>query len=291
MLKQRRVWLGVVGCVGALLLSGCLALSEAGQGIAQARDDRRATRYPVPTGTPRLVATPTLAPPSSPTPPSLLDLLQSNPDLSTARQLFEAVKLPLALTDGEQYTFFIPTNAAFAALPEGALSALRNNPTALQRLLLYHIAPGALSASALYAPAVLTTASGEALPVQVRDGVLRIKNAGLVAGDLALRYGVAHTLDAVLLPPAPVRTPAIDASGVATFRGSYLTVVGSAEPGATIVLEANGERFGASLADDQGRWVIPNTISPGAYTLLAYALDATGIPLAVSAPVQLNVLP
>lgn len=291
MQRQHRVWLGVVGCLGVLLLSSCLALSEAGQGIAQARDDRRITRYPVPTSTPRRLPTPMLSAPASPTPPSLLELLQSDPDLSTARQLFEAVKLPLALTDGAQYTFFIPTNTAFNALPEGALSALRSNPTALQRLLLYHITPGALSVSALYNPAVLTTASGEALPVQVRDGALRIKNAGLVTGDLALRYGVAHTLDAVLLPPAPVQTPAIDASGAATFRGSYLTVVGSAEPGATIILEANGERFGATLADSQGRWVIPNTISPGAYTLLAYVLDATGIPLAVSAPVQLNVQP
>jgi uncharacterized surface protein with fasciclin (FAS1) repeats len=259
--------------------------------MAQARDDRRATRYPLPTSTPRLLPTPTPAPPAAPSPPSLLDVLRVNPDLSTARQLFEAVKLPPALTDGEQYTFFIPTDAAFNALPDGALSALRNNPTALQRLLLYHIVPGALGMGALSNPAVLTTASGEALPVQVRDGALRIKNAGLVAGDVVLRNGVAHTLDGVLLPPAPVQTPAIDASGAATFRGSYLTVVGSAEPGATIILEANGERFGATLADSQGHWVIPNTISPGAYTLLAYALDATGIPLAVSAPVQLNVLP
>lgn len=282
-------WLGMIACCGWLVLTGCGALREAGQSMSQARDAGRATRSaPAPTLRPLPTPRPTPAP--SPMPPALLAWLPTMPSLSTARQILEAANLPITSSD-ERVTFFVPTDAAFAALPQGALRALRNNPAALHKLLLTHIAPGARTAADLRGLATLSMVNGESLPVQWHDGQLRLKNARIVAANFVLRNGVAHVLDAVVLPSTSIKTPVIDASGAATFRGTYLTVVGSAEPGMPLALLANNQRFGVTLVDQQGHWVIPNTIAPGQYTLLAYTLDATGIPLVVSTPVSLTVQP
>jgi uncharacterized surface protein with fasciclin (FAS1) repeats len=110
---------------------------------------------------------------------------------------------------------FAPTNAAFAALPEGTLPMLLEpkNRGQLSRVLTYHVVPGRYDAATLMeairkgeGTASLETASGETLWIMLngdRNVLVRDANGG-VAGistyDVAQSNGVIHVVDEVLRP-------------------------------------------------------------------------------------------
>jgi transforming growth factor-beta-induced protein len=59
----------------------------------------------------------------------------------------QAAGLEDALRAPGPFTIFAPTDAAFAALPDGALEALLKDPDALAEVLTYHVVPGRVFAS------------------------------------------------------------------------------------------------------------------------------------------------
>jgi hypothetical protein len=115
------------------------------------------------------------------------------------------------LTTGGPFLMYVPTDEAFAALPEGRLDALMADPEALAELLRYHIVegyspPGSLS-GVVYGTVdrSLTNMMGADLRLFVFDGTLYIN--GIAQGGLQ-RYQVANgtfvrPVTTVLLPPAP----------------------------------------------------------------------------------------
>ena len=107
--------------------------------------------------------------------------------------------------------------------------------------------------------------------------------------DKEAANGVIHALDRVILPPSDATKPTIDSSGVATFAGTDLTVVGAADTGVNIIVEMNGERFGTTQTAWDGEFRIQGEITPGTYEILAWAFDLDDVLLGVSEPVILTV--
>jgi uncharacterized surface protein with fasciclin (FAS1) repeats len=113
------------------------------------------------------------------------------------------------------FTVFAPTNAAFAALPEGTVPTLleAKNKRQLTRVLTYHVVPGRYDVAALMkaiekgdGKASLKTAGGETLWVMMngdRNVVVRDAKGGVAnisTYDVTQSNGIIHVVDKVLLP-------------------------------------------------------------------------------------------
>ncbi len=104
------------------------------------------------------------------------------------------------------FTLYAPTDAAFAALPDGVLDSLLlpQNQQALIDVLLYHVVPDAVSIADAAAMESDTTLSGPDILIDTLDAELYINNARVLDGDNVASNGIIHTIDQVLLPPADI---------------------------------------------------------------------------------------
>ena len=167
---------------------------------------------------------------------------------STLGMALEATGLDQTLAAEGAFTVFAPTDEAFAALPEGALDALLDDPAALTDLLEYHVLTETVSASDLVAAGagfrttlqespLAVTLSGENNDEVSLNGVATVTDADLEADN-----GVVHGIDAVLMPPqttfaAPLaganQVPPVESTATgevtATLDGTMLDITGSYE--------------------------------------------------------------
>ena len=98
---------------------------------------------------------------------------------------------------------FAPTNAAFAALPAGALDSLLlpENKDQLTAILTYHVVPGMVMAADLPATATdVATVNGAMVSVVAAPEGATVNGAKITAADVAASNGVIHVIDTVLLP-------------------------------------------------------------------------------------------
>jgi uncharacterized surface protein with fasciclin (FAS1) repeats len=102
------------------------------------------------------------------------------------------------------FTVFAPTDDAFAALPEGTVEGLLEDPQgALTDVLLYHVVDGAVKAETVVTLESAKTASGENVAITVNDdGVFLNDNVQVIITDIEASNGVIHVIDGVLLPSA-----------------------------------------------------------------------------------------
>jgi uncharacterized surface protein with fasciclin (FAS1) repeats len=127
---------------------------------------------------------------------SVVEIVSSDPQLSTLASVVVATGLVEVLEQRGSYTIFAPTNDAFAAVPESILQALLADPDALLGVLEYHIVPGALVAANVVQGSAATTLFGEDVTF---DGAT-ISGANIIATDLMATNGVVHFIDSVILP-------------------------------------------------------------------------------------------
>jgi uncharacterized surface protein with fasciclin (FAS1) repeats len=137
----------------------------------------------------------------------IVALASGNQDLSTLVSAVQAADLVATLQGEGPFTVFAPTNAAFAALPEGTLDTLLQpeNKDQLSGILTYHVVAGDITSDKLTDGQVVETVNGEKLTVNVRDGKVTITDAKggtatVVTADVDASNGVVHVIDAVLLP-------------------------------------------------------------------------------------------
>ena len=145
----------------------------------------------------------------------IVDNAVNSADHTTLVAAVKAAGLVETLKGSGPFTVFAPTNAAFAALPDGTVPALLKpeNKEQLTKVLTYHVVPGRLDAAALMkaiekgdGKATLATASGESLWIMMngdRNVVVRDAKGGVAAistYDVVQSNGVIHVVDKVLLP-------------------------------------------------------------------------------------------
>lgn len=113
----------------------------------------------------------------------------------TAAELVDTLK-------GEgPFTVFAPTDAAFAALPEGTVETLLKpeNKDQLVAILTYHVVPGKVMSSDLTDDMTATTVQGGEITIDLDNGVM-INDATVTAADIAASNGVIHVIDKVIMP-------------------------------------------------------------------------------------------
>jgi uncharacterized surface protein with fasciclin (FAS1) repeats len=116
----------------------------------------------------------------------------------------QAADLVAALKGDGPLTVFAPTDAAFAALPEGTVANLLKpeNQEQLQAILLYHVVSGKIMAGDIGSGASPATLQGQKIDVVGSSSGVTVNGANVVKADIVTSNGVIHVIDAVILPPA-----------------------------------------------------------------------------------------
>ncbi|MCA1775554.1 MAG: fasciclin domain-containing protein [Paracoccaceae bacterium] len=112
----------------------------------------------------------------------------------------EAAGLVETLKGEGPFTVFAPTDEAFAALPEGTVEGLLEDPEALAAILTYHVVPGAVMSGDLSDGMTATTVNGADVTISVGDSVM-VNEATVTTADIEASNGVIHVIDSVILPP------------------------------------------------------------------------------------------
>lgn len=134
-------------------------------------------------------------------PPGVLNIVQmaqANPLFSSLVGAVVAADLQATLGGAGPFTVFAPTNAAFAAAPQGL------SPAQLRTVLAYHVLPGQVLSSQIPFGTPVATVSGQNIgfiagtPPGIRDTTATVSN--IIAMDVRASNGVIHAIDKVLIP-------------------------------------------------------------------------------------------
>ncbi len=129
----------------------------------------------------------------------IVDVAAGAGDFTTLIAAVEAAGLEDTLRGEGPFTVFAPTDAAFAALPEGTIEALLADTEALTAILTYHVLPGAVMSSDLSDGMTAETVNGQPVTIGVGD-MVTVDTAIVTTADIEASNGVIHVIDAVLLP-------------------------------------------------------------------------------------------
>jgi len=133
----------------------------------------------------------------------IVDIAASNSDFSTLVAAVEAAGLVDTLKGDGPFTVFAPTNAAFAALPEGTVDSLLlpENQDQLASVLTYHVVPGAVTSDQLAGQRLsVATVQGSNVHIDGTGDGVTVEGANVVTADIIATNGVIHVIDSVLLP-------------------------------------------------------------------------------------------
>lgn len=134
----------------------------------------------------------------------IVDNAVMSADHSTLVAAVQAAGLVDTLKSEGPFTVFAPTNAAFAALPEGTVATLllEENKDQLVDILTYHVVAGAYTSADITNGLELTTVNGDTLEFTIdAEGMVWINGSAMVTiADVISSNGVTHVIDAVLVP-------------------------------------------------------------------------------------------
>jgi uncharacterized surface protein with fasciclin (FAS1) repeats len=126
---------------------------------------------------------------------------------TTLLAALQAAGLDGALADPEaEFTVFAPTDAAFAALPEGTVAALLGDIPTLTAILTQHVVSGSvdsITAYSLNGQSAPTLNEEVSLHIEI-DSVtdeLIIGGATVVTTDIETTNGIIHVIDSVIVDP------------------------------------------------------------------------------------------
>lgn len=137
--------------------------------------------------------------------PDVLDVALEADDFNTLITAIIEADLVKALKGEGPFTVFAPTDAAFAALPDGVLEELLNNKEQLANVLLYHVVPDKVMAEEILTMdgEIVNTLLGEKIEInytECLDGKIYIDDSKIIAADIEASNGVIHVIDTVLVP-------------------------------------------------------------------------------------------
>jgi uncharacterized surface protein with fasciclin (FAS1) repeats len=163
---------------------------------------------------------------------SIVDIAVADGRFTTLVAAVEAAGLAETLSGEGQFTVFAPTDDAFAALPEGTVESLLEDPEgALTDILLYHVVDGAVPAETVVTLDSATTLQGEDVSIAVVDGgVVLNDSANVIITDIEASNGIIHVIDSVIMPPS--MTAEADAQSIvdiAVADGRFTTLVAAVE--------------------------------------------------------------
>lgn len=146
----------------------------------------------------------------APSDATIVDIAEDSGEFSTLIFALSETGLDKVLDGKGQYTVFAPTDAAFAALPDGTLDYLVANPDVLTEVLLYHVTEGRRWSNSVFN-------ANNQKPVTMLNGGYVLANPGfsltdsdslglgssdakIVGANLSASNGVIHVINQVLIP-------------------------------------------------------------------------------------------
>jgi uncharacterized surface protein with fasciclin (FAS1) repeats len=197
---------------------------------------------------------------------SIAEIAVEDGRFTTLVAALDAAGLVETLSSEGEFTVFAPTDDAFAALPEGTVESLLEDPEgALTDILLYHVAAGVVPAETVVTLDSATTLQGEDVTIKVTDGqVILNNNATVIITDIAASNGIIHVIDAVILPPSIVA-----AASDEEMAGEEMM---DAKSIAEIAVEDG--RFTTLVAALDAAGLVETFSSEGAFTVFAPTDDA-----------------
>lgn len=175
--------------------------------------------------------------PTEPVTPETKNIVQTAQGAGTFSTLVTAInaaELATTLSGPGPFTVFAPTDAAFDALPAGALDGLLADKAKLADVLKYHVVAGKLDAAAVSGLTEVTTLQGGKLAVSVANGEVRIGGAKVSTPNIQASNGIIHVIDAVLLPPAAPSKNIVELAVATPSLSTLVTAVTAAELAATL---------------------------------------------------------
>ncbi|HLO56385.1 MAG TPA: fasciclin domain-containing protein [Saprospiraceae bacterium] len=139
-------------------------------------------------------------------PNTVVDVIVGSADHNTLEAAVGAAGLVNTLNGAGPFTVFAPTDAAFAALPDGTVETLLQDPQgALTNILLNHVVgANALSSFLTNGQSIVTLNNGKTVKVTINNDGVFIDDAQITVADIVTDNGVVHVIDAILLPPNTV---------------------------------------------------------------------------------------
>jgi len=137
---------------------------------------------------------------TTPAPTTVAQTIAANPQLTTATRLIQEAGLTETLQGTGPFTVFVPTDAAFKAVPAAMVEALGRDKVRLKAVLSYHVVPGTLLSSDVK-NGPIKTAQGSDLSLYRSGTFVTADEAVVVTADIRATNGVVHIVDKVLMPP------------------------------------------------------------------------------------------
>lgn len=131
---------------------------------------------------------------------TIVDVAMSDPQFSTLVTAIKAAGLVETLSGEGPFTVFVPTNDAFAKLPEGTLDSLLNNPEELKKVLTYHVVSGDVKAADVVKLSSAKTVQGQDVRITVDGNTVKVNDSVVTKTDISTKNGTIHVIDSVLLP-------------------------------------------------------------------------------------------
>jgi uncharacterized surface protein with fasciclin (FAS1) repeats len=133
---------------------------------------------------------------------TIVEVASGSETFKTLVAALTEAELTETLSGTGPFTVFAPTDAAFAALPDGTVEMLLKpeNRAKLIKVLTYHVVPGAITSDKIAAGDV-NTVEGSPVTVAVADGKVTVGGANVTQADIEASNGVIHAIDKVIMPP------------------------------------------------------------------------------------------
>lgn len=133
---------------------------------------------------------------------TVVDVAQDSKDHTTLVAALEAADYLDALRNPGPFTVFAPTDAAFAALPEGTVASLLKpeNHDRLRKILQHHVLVSTYEAKWFKDGQRVGMVDGTKATMHVQGDTVKIDGATIL-GSVRAGNGIVHVVDAVVLPP------------------------------------------------------------------------------------------
>ena len=138
---------------------------------------------------------------------SIADTAAKAGSFKTLLAAAKAAGLDTTLAGAGTFTVFAPTDAAFAALPEGTVEGLLADIPQLKNVLTFHVLPTVMKSKKVFKSFKEPLATvNEAAKLEIKEGkkgengTIGADGANVVTADLRCSNGVIHVIDKVLIP-------------------------------------------------------------------------------------------
>jgi uncharacterized surface protein with fasciclin (FAS1) repeats len=136
---------------------------------------------------------------------TIVDVAVADGRFETLVAAVTAAGLAETLSGPGPFTVFAPTDDAFAALPEGTVETLLEDPQGdLTTILQLHVLGDEVGSQAAIEAAggCVETIGGGQVKVELDGDVLSVGGANVVVADVEASNGVIHVIDAVITEPS-----------------------------------------------------------------------------------------